>query len=554
MPNASLEYIESTGTQYIDTGYSFLNSAFSYDIKFKINEIVNDVSILGENRYRSSLSILDSKLKLNEYDLGNADTSIHEISYNRSTGAIVFDNNNYTMTSSISDTDYAPLQLFKRGGSSSAFSKINLYYFKLYNSDRSSLLMDLIPMNNNGTVCMFDLVSKKYIYNAGTGNFVAGPVTSAGIHEQIDTADATATTGDIVTGKTAYVQGQKITGTYLGPVAEKDINFYDYDGTLVDSYTKTEFLALSAMPANPTHAGLTAQGWNWTLSDAQSYLSYFNKLQIGQSYTTASGKTEILIKLNATTGLSFTFNMAGAKNWGDGTTDSNTSHTYSDYGNYTITCEGTAISSTLIFGQASNRRNGSVLEARIVNVASINDNAFQYCDTLKNVVLSKSVTTLGNYIFESCRSLEAVVIPSTVSSIPSYFCQDNYNLKYILIPTSVTTLNQYAFKNCYSLKEVTLPTETTTFQTGYTFQNCYGLELINFSPSINTFTTYCFGSCFAIKVLDCSNFSSIPTLGNYAIALNKQGKIIVPDSLYPSWIIASGWSGWSTYIVKASEA
>ena len=151
MPNASLEYIESTGTQYIDTGYSFLNSAFSYDIKFKINEIVNDVSILGENRYRSSLSILDSKLKLNEYDLGNADTSIHEISYNRSTGAIVFDNNNYTMTSSISDTDYAPLQLFKRGGSSSAFSKINLYYFKLYNSDRSSLLMDLIPMNNNGT-------------------------------------------------------------------------------------------------------------------------------------------------------------------------------------------------------------------------------------------------------------------------------------------------------------------------------------------------------------------------------------------------------------------
>ena len=35
-------------------------------------------------------------------------------------------------------------------------------------------------------------------------------------------------------------------------VEEKDVNFYDYDGTRLHSYTKTEFLALESMPENPT--------------------------------------------------------------------------------------------------------------------------------------------------------------------------------------------------------------------------------------------------------------------------------------------------------------
>ena len=43
-------------------------------------------------------------------------------------------------------------------------------------------------------------------------------------------------------------------------LTEKDINFYDYDGTLVKSYSKENFLTLTEMPANPSHEGLIAQG------------------------------------------------------------------------------------------------------------------------------------------------------------------------------------------------------------------------------------------------------------------------------------------------------
>ena len=53
-------------------------------------------------------------------------------------------------------------------------------------------------------------------------------------------------------------------------VPKKDVNFFDYDGTVLYSYTKEEFMTLDALPANPAHASLTARGWNWSLADAKT--------------------------------------------------------------------------------------------------------------------------------------------------------------------------------------------------------------------------------------------------------------------------------------------
>lgn len=64
-------------------------------------------------------------------------------------------------------------------------------------------------------------------------------------------------------------------------VPSKDVNFIDYDGTVVYSYTAAEFAELTAMPDNPSHDGLTSQGWNWSLSDAQTYVAKYGKLNVG---------------------------------------------------------------------------------------------------------------------------------------------------------------------------------------------------------------------------------------------------------------------------------
>ena len=78
-----------------------------------------------------------------------------------------------------------------------------------------------------------------------------------------------------------------------GTVEEKDVNFYDYEGTLLYSYTAQEFQALDSMPENPTHEGLTSQGWNWTLEQAKSYVTNHGICDIGQMYTPTDGKIDI---------------------------------------------------------------------------------------------------------------------------------------------------------------------------------------------------------------------------------------------------------------------
>lgn len=82
-----------------------------------------------------------------------------------------------------------------------------------------------------------------------------------------------------------------------GSQSRKDVNFYDYNGTIVNSYTASEFANLSELPANPTHEGLTAQGWNWSLADAKTHVALYGKLDIGQMYITSDGKTRLYISL-----------------------------------------------------------------------------------------------------------------------------------------------------------------------------------------------------------------------------------------------------------------
>lgn len=158
---------------------------------------------------------------------------------------------------------------------------------------------------------------------------------------------------------------EKIGEIPTGGVVSKDIDFYDYDGTLVASWTLEELAEATALPDNPTHEGLTAKGWNWSLAGLKAR---GKPTDVGQMYVTSDGKTRIRVMIReylfdggtfGEVNLVFSQSVSGGTtvDWGDGSPtetavneDDMTApyHTYAQSGDYTITltvAEGCEIAS-----------------------------------------------------------------------------------------------------------------------------------------------------------------------------------------------------------------
>ena len=144
------------------------------------------------------------------------------------------------------------------------------------------------------------------------------------------------------------------------------------------------------LPSAPSHEGLVFQEWSAScpITNGKVVIDN-NNIMAGAVYTTASGQNEFDITLTKATGLAVTLNMDGTKDWGDGTNDTETTHTYTTYGNYTIKCNGTTMttsSSAGLFGQS--RINCYCTAARFATAANIN----QYADLMKIVRIINTIT------------------------------------------------------------------------------------------------------------------------------------------------------------------
>jgi len=271
-----------------------------------------------------------------------------------------------------------------------------------------------------------------------------------------------------------------------------DVIFYDYDGTVVASYSAADFANLSAMPANPTHTGLTAQGWNWSLSDAKAYVASYGKLNIGQMYITSDGKTRIYcviteddlspilyLNLNDDTELDIDWgDNSDHTTWTSGDGADSESHDYSDAGSYTISI--TVVSGSFEFSPGHDSETyfprKIELGTGITNIGSMyyfveltsitipngvtemGTNALSYCNALSSVTLPNGVTTIEDDAFSWSSALSSISIPSSVTSIESNaFCSCSA-LSSITIPSSVTSIGSAAFYDCSALPSITIPT------------------------------------------------------------------------------------------------
>lgn len=366
--------------------------------------------------------------------------------------------------------------------------------------------------------------------------------------------------------------GGETTGAYT-------VKVIDYDGTVLLE-KKGNAGDVIELPTAPTHDRLVFQEWSASVAVSDNKVTIAdNDIMVGAVYTTTSGKNEFDITLTKVTGLSVTLNMDGTKDWGDGTSDTETTHTYTAYGDYTILCDGTKMTtsdSSGLFGQ-SNVVNYYCTFARIATKINIGNYAFNNCHSLKNVTISNDALNIGEYVFRACRVLMTIVVPTSVTSIgigafalcssltqviiPNNVTQINIStfatclcLTSVILPSSVTRIGKYAFSSCYSLKNIIIPNSVTNIDS-QAFLDCTVLTNIVVPKNVTKINTAMFVRCYALMRCDFSQHTAVPTLANTDAfsAINAICKIIVPDSLYDEWIAASNWSTYADYIYKASE-
>ena len=342
------------------------------------------------------------------------------------------------------------------------------------------------------------------------------------------------------------------------PVEEKDYNFYDYDGTLLHSYTYDEAMALDDMPELPYHKGLICEGWNYSLEQMRQQGT--RKCDIGAFYVTDDGATRLYMNIpygNKEVSLLFYFlspNICSV-DWGDGSerdlakTNVVLNHTYSNRGAYVISIHVTenyhvdlGYNDLSVFNTNNSNNSGIPMNAALCYKVEMGRNmglttrAFRGCISLKTISMSKYTNPMATAAFQNCH-IDCVVTPPT--NVVNIFSNDNVRR----VIWSVGTTN---YNTAVGASKIVIPYGVTTIVNieGFTGE-------IYFPETVETMRGRGGFDC----MYDFSALKRVPVL-SYSLLHNASLSkliIIVPDMLYDEWINATNWSALLNYIVKDSE-
>ena len=353
----------------------------------------------------------------------------------------------------------------------------------------------------------------------------------------IDLTEDTVTPEAMLAGVTAHnAAGEKITGTLdpggtpSEPPAESDINFYDYDGTLLYAWSLDELAGKTALPDLPTRMGLACQGWNWTLAEIKAL---GRKVQVGLNYITDDGKTRLYITIpnvgvQGTIPLCFLQTVANGVtvDWGDGsatqtfagTGEIQTSHQFAA-GDHIITL-AVADGCTLTLGRNASVRN--VLGALGTSRASITS-------TLKRVEIGKNVTRLGSYGFSECRQLSTITIPVSVTSVGANAFSSCYALEAIVLPKGCTISETWTFYDDKALRIVSIPNGILKIGT-QVFRSCESLKSITLPDTLTEMSGFAIGYCRTIDEAIIPN--SVTSIGDSALTwLASASKLVIGSGI-----------------------
>ena len=194
------------------------------------------------------------------------------------------------------------------------------------------------------------------------------------------------------------------------------------------------------------------------------------------------------------------------------------------------------------------------------SVTSIGDSAFSWCRSLSEIVIPSSVTSIGDRAFEDCSSLKYISIPKSVIGLngnpfaewngkleclsPNFVYEDdilfnkdksriisfrNQNIRSYVIPSSVTSIGDYAFWYCDSLSEIVIPSSVTSIG-DHAFSDCYSLSEIVIPSSVTSIGDSAFSDCYSLSEIVIP--SSVTSIGDSAFSdCYSLSEIVIPSSV-----------------------
>lgn len=350
----------------------------------------------------------------------------------------------------------------------------------------------LITASNSKTQSVTPTVTAGYV-SSGT----AGTITVNGSNTQQLTIKAAATYTPGTTNQTIasgqYLTGAQtikgdanlvaeniadgvsifgVTGTHTGgSPEEKYLNFYDYDGTLLYSYSYNEACNLSALPPNPSHSGLVSDGWNWPLAAIRAAASnyFYTIIDVGQLYHKSSDNTTISLRYMGHLPINYYLQL-----YFDGPTavsvyTNDASGTYEDV---------TGSNEYVTIGPFMGMSDDTELTIEVNNGGLIK---FEHNDTHSILRVDRNLDGWENNIV-ALDAIYDIKIGSNAAIGPYGLCHLR-NLETILLPNGSSQfiyagLGAHAFEGCTKLKHVNLP---AIFMNSHCFNGCKKLRVATFA-------------------------------------------------------------------------
>ena len=320
-----------------------------------------------------------------------------------------------------------------------------LYPWRAYVNSPSSLRVRNVPRKVGNWS-----IDRVYVTAAYPDNSIktADCVLVGGVW--VCTIEGSSSPGESQNGYTIYADGvdengDRVTGYVLGKGC---ISILENDGTITPGETTYYVHLLSSQPASPKEGDLWQLGGIWYIwQDGTAYPIGDDSGLISQLSSELSTKQDVL----ADAQISAIDSVVSAR-----ATE--------------IVFDDDSVSS---FNWA-----GAVDDGNMVD-AGLKDASGRWIKNPVVVKLGNAVTSIDNAAFQNCQSLTSIAIPDSVKSIGDEAFNECYGLKSIAIAKNVTHIGYSAFQNCQSLTSITIPESVTSIGV-LTFLYCSNLTSLVF--------------------------------------------------------------------------